>query len=318
MAGKRFDVIGLGITVVDVLVRMPPQVVHGAKQFVEELAIQGGAPTGSGICAIGQLGYQAATVSRMGNDTLSGIARDQFQRYGVSLELCVTDESVRPAVALVQIDPADAARTVFINLDHYGYLREQDIPTEAIRNARVLLVDSYDLDATEAALEAARGSDCRCVVDFEGGDADRLRKLIGLADDAVLPLECAARLSGEDEPTAAIGKLRGMAAGPVVVTDGTAGSWGCEADGTIVHQPAFAVAARDTTGCGDAYHAGYVVGLLEGWPLGLRMEFGAWLASRVATAVGGRTALPRRGEVLDHGRDELSDDLRIAVEACKL
>ena len=53
----------------------------------------------------------------------------------------------------------------------------------------------------------------------------------------------------------------------------------------------------DSTGCGDAYHAGYVVGLLEGWPLEERMEFGTLLASRVIGKVGGRTALPRRKDL---------------------
>jgi sugar/nucleoside kinase (ribokinase family) len=53
----------------------------------------------------------------------------------------------------------------------------------------------------------------------------------------------------------------------------------------------------DSTGCGDAFHAGYAVGLIEGWPLEQRMEFGTLLASRVIRKVGGRTALPRRADL---------------------
>jgi sugar/nucleoside kinase (ribokinase family) len=66
----------------------------------------------------------------------------------------------------------------------------------------------------------------------------------------------------------------------------------------------------DTTGCGDAYHAGYIVGLLEGWPLDLRMEFGSLLASRVAGRVGGRTALPWRKDAPSLIRDDLSPSLK--------
>jgi sugar/nucleoside kinase (ribokinase family) len=95
----------------------------------------------------------------------------------------------------------------------------------------------------------------------------------------------------------------------VLVTDGIQGSWAldCEAGG-IIHQPAFVVDPVDTTGCGDAFHAGYIVGVLEGWPLALRMEFGSLLASRVAGRVGGRTALPNRKA--DLIRNDISNNLR--------
>jgi sugar/nucleoside kinase (ribokinase family) len=84
-------------------------------------------------------------------------------------------------------------------------------------------------------------------------------------------------------------------------------------DGTLHHQPAFVVKAIDTTGCGDAFHAGYMVGLLLALPLTLRMELGALLASIVATEVGGRQALPFAGELKNHLRDDISDALRQAI-----
>ena len=316
MAQNTFDVIALGLTAVDVLMVRPTTIIPDAKQFVSDLIIQGGAPTGSGASGIAMLGYRAAVVARLGNNTLSDIAREQFRRYHVSLDLVVNDQDSRPAIALVEIDPVTAARTVFINLDNYGYVRPQDIPATKIGAARVLWVDSYDLNATEAALKAA-SSGCRRVLDFEGGDVDRLRELCALGTDLIFPRECARRITDRDSPQDLLRGLSRYSSGQSVITDGIHGSWALE-NGNIIHQPAFRVAAVDSTGCGDAFHTGYIVGSLENWPLALRLELGSWLASIVATRVGGRTALPKRGEMSRHFRPDLSAELRLLVEKAGL
>lgn len=306
----RYDVVAVGLNAVDVLVRLPEQVFPDSKHIAKELKIQGGAPVGSGSSAVAMLGYSTAFVGRLGQNTLSEISIDQFKKYGVAVDLIVRDEVSRPALALVEIDPKTAARTVFVNLDDYGFLHQEDIPVEIIRSAKVLMVDSYDLDATEWALKAAQGSNCRTMLDFESGDAERMRRLLAFGTDIILPLECGRQLSGEVSPENVLQDLARFTCGQLVVTDGVHGSWGLK-DGITIHQPAFSIAAKvDSTGCGDAYHAGYVTGLLEGWQLEERMEFGTLLASRVIGQVGGRTALPKREEVAAMPRDGLSCTLQ--------
>jgi len=302
-----YDLIAIGLNAVDVLMRLPETVKHDDKQFVDDLIIQGGAPVGSGCCGVARFGFK---VARLGNNTLSAICLEEFRSNGVDDGLVIRDESSRPAIALVEIDPRTAARTVFIQMDNYGYLRPTDIPGTEISQARALLVDSYDLDATEAALTAAAGSACRSILDFESGDPARLKKLLGMGTDAILPLAAARNLTGQQVPDDVLRTLGHWCPGQVVVTDGVHGSWAFVRDsGKILHQSAFIVEAVDTTGCGDAFHAGYIVGLLEGWPLELRMEFGSLLASRVAGKVGGRTALPWRKDAAAMIRSDISPSL---------
>lgn len=304
-----YDLIALGLNAVDVLVRLPESVVHDGKQFVEDLVIQGGAPVGSGCCGVARLGYRVGMVARLGSNTLSAICLEEFRSNGVDTALIARDETSRPAIALVEIDPRTAARTVFIQMDNYGYLQTADIPGAEISRAKALLVDSYDLDATETALEAAAGTACRSILDFESGDPGRLKKLLGMGTDPILPLAAARGLTGMSEPSDVLRALGDLCPGQVLVTDGIQGSWALDREaGGIIHQPAFVVDPVDTTGCGDAFHAGYIVGLLEGWPLGLRMEFGSLLASCVAGRVGGRSALPWRKDALI--RNDISTALR--------
>lgn len=309
----QYDVIAVGLNAVDVLVRLPEKVIPDTKHMVKELLIQGGAPMGTGSSAVAMLGYPTAFVARLGRNTVSEISIDQFKKYGVSVDLIVRDESSRPALALVEIDPKTAARTVFVNLDEYGFLKQEDIPVEAIRSAKVLMVDSYDLDATEWALRAAQGSDCRTMLDFESGDSNRLRNLLALGTDIILPLECGRQLSGETTPDKVLRELAKITKGQLLVTDGVNGSWAWS-DAAALHKPALPVAKKiDSTGCGDAYHAGYVAGLLEGLSLEARMELGTWLAAQVICQVGGRTALPTRKALAALNFSEVSDRLAAAL-----
>lgn len=308
-----WDLIAVGLNAVDVLIRMPSEIHYDDKQFVEQMTIQGGAPIGSGCCGVSRLGFKTAVIARLGDNTLSHISRQQFAQSHVSTDLIINDAESRPAIALVQIDPVTAARTVFIQMDHYGYVQPADIPADAIAQSKLLLVDSYDLDATESALLAAKGTACQTVLDFEAGDLPRMRKLMAMGDHLILPLVAAQKLAEQTGPDSSLLALRSFTQGQLVVTDGVHGSWTLLSDNTVHHQRAFVVKAIDTTGCGDAFHAGYMVGLLLDFSLALRMELGALLASIVATKVGGREALPFAGELKNHLRDDISDALRQTI-----
>ena len=310
----KWDLIALGLNAVDVLIRMPKQIKHDDKQFVDDLTIQGGAPIGSGSCGVARLGFNTAVVARLGDNTLSHISRQQFADSHVSLDLIVNDDHSCPAIALVQIDPVTAARTVFIQMDRYGYVQPADVPVDAIAQSKLLLVDSYDLTATETALLAAKKTSCQTVLDFESGDIAHMRKLLTLGDHVILPLAAAQKLANQSDPEQSLKALRQYTDGQLIITDGVHGSWALTTANTIIHQSAFAVQAVDTTGCGDAFHAGYMVGLLLDLPLNLRMELGSLLASIVATKVGGRQALPFGGQLQNHLRDDVSDALRAAIK----
>jgi sugar/nucleoside kinase (ribokinase family) len=44
----------------------------------------------------------------------------------------------------------------------------------------------------------------------------------------------------------------------------------------------------DTTGAGDIFHAGFIYGLLQGWPLERQLDFGCAAAAMNCMAVGAR------------------------------
>ena len=212
-------------------------------------------------------------------------------------------------MAVVEINPA-GERTVFYSLNGYRSLGAGDVPVDAIRQAKLLLVDGYETEAALAALQAATGTDCVSVVDVEAGDPATLRQIIALAGHAILPLVAAQELTGKAEPETALRALCAWTPGQLAVTDGSRGSWALDATGYLLHQPAFPVEVVDTTGCGDAFHAAYASALLDSLDLPLRLEFAAWFASRVALSLGGRTNLPTRRSLREGDLTPLSEKLR--------
>ena len=81
-------------------------------------------------------------------------------------------------------------------------------------------------------------------------------------------------------------------AGLVVIKQGADGSTAYRA-GWEQHQPAFVLGPLvDSIGAGDTYDAGFIYGMLQGWPVEERMRFASLAAGYSVTGVGGTQALP--------------------------
>jgi sugar/nucleoside kinase (ribokinase family) len=74
------------------------------------------------------------------------------------------------------------------------------------------------------------------------------------------------------------------------VTAATLGSGGVLAwDGQKFHSAcAYRVPVVDTTGAGDIFHAGFIYGLLQGWPLQRQLDFACAAAALNCMAPGAR------------------------------
>ena len=71
----------------------------------------------------------------------------------------------------------------------------------------------------------------------------------------------------------------------------------CRMHGEYLHSPAFSVACVDTTGAGDAFHGGFIYGLLAGFSIEETLRFSNAVAALKCRQVGARTGLPGLAEV---------------------
>jgi ribokinase len=162
-----------------------------------------------------------------------------------------------------------------------------------LRRARVLHTDGLFREASIAAAKAAKAAGIPVVVDA-GSLRDGMLDLARLSDCFLASETFARELVGGDHPLAACRELAGLGPRLAAVTLGPRGYIALE-HGRAIERPAYPVTAVDTTGCGDVFHAGFILGLVEGWGSEKSLDFGAWAAARVSRKLGGRAGVPDRG-----------------------
>ena len=75
-------------------------------------------------------------------------------------------------------------------------------------------------------------------------------------------------------------------------------------EGAEISSPAFQVKAVDTTGAGDGWNAGLLVGLCKGWELEKCITVANAVGALVVTKHGAITAMPYREELNNFLRDK--------------
>ncbi len=150
--------------------------------------------------------------------------------------------------------------------------------------------------AARLALAAAKAAGIPAILDADMAAADVLRDLVAEATHIVASESAARLITGADAPEAAAWRLADEYGVFVAVTAGAHGCWWTESGG-IRHTPAPEVEAIDTLAAGDVFHAGFAVGLTEGWPMQRIIAFASAAAAIKCTRFGGRLGAPTRAEV---------------------
>ena len=70
----QFDVVVVGLNVVDILFELPPNAVYGEKHEINRLVVQGGAPAGNAASGLANLGWKTGFLGKKGQNLLSTIS----------------------------------------------------------------------------------------------------------------------------------------------------------------------------------------------------------------------------------------------------
>jgi len=287
--------VGIGLASLDLLGSMPRFPAPNSKNRVTDVSIQGGGAAATACVAAARLGARAAFAGVVGDDDLGRAILRGLEEEGVDVSRVVVATGRRSPFSFVAVNAGDASRTVFHAPGDLPPLAPGDIDDAIFDGAGVVLIDGRQREAQLAAAARARRAGAEVLLDCERlGDGGRA--LAAASDVVVASAGVVDELGGDAE--AALDALAALGPRWVVVTLGEEGSIG-RAGGPILEQPAFRVDAVDTTGCGDAYHGAFAVGMLRGLDLAGCMELASATAALKCRALGGRDGLPRAGEVDD-------------------
>ncbi|TDD42869.1 carbohydrate kinase family protein [Nonomuraea terrae] len=292
-------VVTVGVHIVDILARPVSYIPENQDTvLVDQIRITAaGAAAGTAVDLV-KLGNDVVTMGAVGDDELGDFLLALLTKRGVDVSHLVRRAGEQTSASILPIR-RDGGRPSFHVPGANLSLTYADLDAGVLRAARAVHLGGMDVTfglgdpAFFELLDELRASGTIVTMDL----LSEMPDLLGLARaflphvDYVLPNEAQALLmTGAADPVAAARAL--LADGPrgVLVTLGEAGSLVVTGEMTE-RVPAIKTEVADTTGCGDAYCAGFLTGLLHGQDVPVAARWGTAAAARVATGLGSDAGL---------------------------
>lgn len=295
---KDFDAVGFGLNAVDHLIVVPEYPAFDTKVRFTEYEKSAGGQTASAMVSLQRLGLKTAYAGRFGSDEDGRFGLRAIEYEGVNLDFAETIEGADNQVAFIIIDARCGERTIIWDRDERLSYRPDEAPIELAGRGRVLHIDAHDPPACFAMARAARAAGTVVTADIDN-IYEGLPELLPLIDVLISSAEFPHRLTGISDERASLVEMKARYGSAIV--GATLGARGaliyCE--GQFIESPAFEVpeGCRDTTGAGDAFHAGFIYGMLSNKNLETCMKLGNAVAALKCRSLGGRAALPTVDEL---------------------
>lgn len=320
MTQAQYDVCAVGNAIVDVLAPCDPAFLEaqgltaGSMQLVDAqqsaalyaamaagVEASGGS-AGNTVAGIGSFGGRAAYIGKVADDQLGGVFTHDIQAVGVHFETAPLKDGAASGLAtgvcMINVTP-DGQRTMCTFLGAANQLEAADIDAGLIGASAIVYLEGYLFDpaparaAFEAAAAAAHAAGRKVAITLSDTFVvarwrAELLAFIEASADIVLANEGElAALFETDDFDAAAARLASMVE-VAAITRGETGSVIVSGDDRVAIGVVHVEKVVDTTGAGDQYAAGFLLGLARGLSLGDSGRLGALAAAEVIAHWGPR------------------------------
>ena len=316
MSETRFDVLGIGNAIVDVLAHADDQFINengltkGTMSLIDEdmaesvydkmgpgIECSGGSAANT-IAALASLGSSGAFIGKVKDDQLGKVFRHDITSLGIAFETAPDNDGKSTARCMIHVTP-DAQRTMQTFLGACVDLGPDDIDEDIVVAARVTYLEGYLWDpdhAKQAFRKAARAaeqagrqvslslSDPFCVDRHRDDFLDLVKNHVNILfanEEEIMSLY---QVENFDEALQAIRGDCDIAA----LTRSEKGSVVVRGDEVHIVDAQPVERVVDTTGAGDAYAAGFLHGLTADKPLDECARIGGICSAEVISHVGAR------------------------------
>ncbi|HEY8186710.1 MAG TPA: carbohydrate kinase family protein [Pyrinomonadaceae bacterium] len=295
---KEFDAAGFGVNAVDQLIVVPEYPNPETKTRMIRHQQGAGGQTASAIVALQRLGMRTAYAGRFGNDSEGVFGLRSLKDEGIDVEFAEVIDGARTQVGYIFIEAKGGERTVLWKRDGRISYTDLEAPVQFAGRARVLHLDAHDPPACTRMAREARAAGTIVSADIDNV-YDGLLEFLPLIDVLISSKEFPRLLTGINDAHAALTEIKAKYGCALVgLTKGGRGATVlCE--GQFLETSAFEVPGGcvDTTGAGDAFHGGFLYGLLQGEDIETSMKIGCAVAALNCRVLGARAGLPTRKEL---------------------
>jgi sugar/nucleoside kinase (ribokinase family) len=248
-----------------------------AKQRTSDPAVLIGGQCVNAAVTLAALGASVTYAGVIGGDDSGKRVLAFLKSRGISTGAVEEAMGLANPCAYILVDRSNGERSIVETAAsafpvHSGYLADEIWATTS-----QIYFDGNETAASIRVAHEARQRGVPTTTDVEVVTSES-RELLSLVETAIVPKATAIELAGSDKPADMLAALVALGGSRHIVTMGEAGAIGALVGGEIVTMPATKAHVIDTTGAGDAFHAGFLFADMGGASFARAMEF----ATRVA------------------------------------
>jgi sugar/nucleoside kinase (ribokinase family) len=290
------EIVSMGVHILDVLGRYVSEIPPGQGiSLIDEIRITAAGTSAGTSVDLAKLGCSVTAVGALGNDEMGNILIGILNRYGVNTKYLSRKDGVQTSGSILPIRP-NGERPALHVMGSNAVFSFEDVPRDVVAKADFVhiggfyLMPKFDGPDTVKALELAKEHGAVTTMDILGikqdGMAEKILPCMPYLDYFMPNLEEAAMITGLTDPDEMCKYFLNAGAKNVVLKMGERGSLIVSSTGERIRVPAFKVKIVDTTGCGDAWSAGFIAGLSLNMSVTKAAQLGSACGSLVASGLG--------------------------------
>lgn len=267
------EVLCAGIIVADHLCT-PIDHVPAAGELVlaESMLLTSGGCAANTAVDLAKMGIRSSVIGRVGDDLFGNIVRQMLTRDGVDTTGIINTPGADTSQTLIVVVQGEDRRFVH-TFGANAWLTAEDIPVDRLNGIKVLYVGGYLLmpsleqNGLIQLFKKAQAAGVKTVLDVGipgvGEYLSRLNELLPHVDVFLPNNDEAQIMLGESDPCQQALRFHEMGAKAVVITCGEDGAYLVN-ENERLESGIFRMNYVDGSGSGDAFDAGFIVGMLRG------------------------------------------------------
>lgn len=292
-------VVSMGIHIVDMLGRPVLRIPDGQRlDLLQEIRITAAGTAAGTSVDLAKLGVHVVAMGAIGQDSLGDFLLAAMEKYGIDVSRLIRKAGIQTSATILPIRP-NGERPALHVTGANGEFTFDDVDFDLLAKAKVLhlggtsLLPKLDGLPSRDILKFAKEHGVTTTFDLVAVDRpdllDLIKPCLPYIDYFMPGLEEAEMMTGLTDRREIITFFLDHGAKTTVFKMGSRGSSIARYAGSDIEEiriPVIRTTVVDTTGCGDAYCAGFITGLLKGYDLRQCGLLGTAAGSLVATGLG--------------------------------
>ncbi len=294
-AHMTHDVSVIGLYIFDVLGRPVTAIPDGGNvDFIEEIRLTVAGTAGGTVVDTAKLGLRSLAVGAVGDDEKADWVLTTLEKHGVDVSAMQRIGGVPTSATILNVRPNGDRPALHVRgaSDHFGVtdaMLDQALDAPIVHLGGTGLLKKLDGEPSVRLLAEAKKRGRTVTFDLIATDEHTIsivKPLLPHIDYFMPSIEEAQDLSGKATAEECATAMLDAGAKACVFTLGPDGAFFADASGTRKQSPAYDIDIVDTTGCGDAFDAGFITALHHKMDLDTALRFAQASAALVASGLG--------------------------------